>query len=62
MIQIQNYINGELISPKGNGYLNNIDPSRGKVYSQIPDSKAEDIAVATEAAKKAFHTPGMLMT
>jgi aminomuconate-semialdehyde/2-hydroxymuconate-6-semialdehyde dehydrogenase len=56
MIQIQNYIDGKLVGPAGNAYLDNIDPSRGVVYSQIPDSKAEDINLATEAAKKAFHT------
>ena len=54
MIQIQNYINGKLVAPKSNTYLDNIDPSRGKVYAQIPDSKAEDIAEATKAAKVAF--------
>ncbi|MFD1553078.1 2-hydroxymuconic semialdehyde dehydrogenase [Putridiphycobacter roseus] len=54
MIQIQNYINGQLVAPKSNSYLDNIDPSRGKVYSKIPDSKSEDINVATAAAKAAF--------
>jgi len=54
MIQIQNYINGNLVSPKSNKYIDNIDPSRGQVYSKIPDSHIEDIAEATESAKKAF--------
>ena len=54
MIQLQNYLNGKLVAPKSNTYLDNIDPSRGKVYAQIPDSKAEDIAEATKAAKVAF--------
>ncbi|MFK8036797.1 MAG: aldehyde dehydrogenase [Crocinitomicaceae bacterium] len=54
MIQIQNYIAGKLMEPKSKKYLDNMDPSRGKVYSYIPDSQSEDIAMATEAAKNAF--------
>ena len=54
MIQIQNYINGKLVAPKSNSYIDNIDPSRGKVYAHIPDSRTEDIAKATKAAKTAF--------
>lgn len=54
MIQIQNYIAGKLIEPKSSKYLDNIDPSRGEVYSKIPNSQAEDISMATDAAKKAF--------
>ncbi|HEY1039892.1 MAG TPA: aldehyde dehydrogenase, partial [Bacteroidia bacterium] len=48
------YINGELLSPKGGQYLDNYDPSRGKVYSYIPDSDETDVELAVAAAKAAF--------
>lgn len=54
MDKIQNYINGELIPPVGNQYIDNIDPSRGKVYSLIPDSDERDVELAVKAAKAAF--------
>ncbi len=54
MKYIQNYIGGELIAPKSGEYLDNIDPSRGKVYSYIPDSTKEDIDLAVAAATEAF--------
>ncbi|MCL4139267.1 UNVERIFIED_CONTAM: hypothetical protein GTU68_025313 [Idotea baltica] len=54
MERILNYINGELVAPKSGDYLDNYDPSRGTVYSQIPDSDASDIDRAVAAAKEAF--------
>jgi aminomuconate-semialdehyde/2-hydroxymuconate-6-semialdehyde dehydrogenase len=54
MEKIQNYINGELVAPAKGKYLDNYNPSTGKVYSQIPDSDEEDVQKAVEAAKKAF--------
>ena len=54
MIHIENYINGELIKPTLNHYIDNIDPSRGIVYSQIPSSTKEDVELAVDASKKAF--------
>ncbi|MFT5819723.1 MAG: aminomuconate-semialdehyde/2-hydroxymuconate-6-semialdehyde dehydrogenase [Crocinitomix sp.] len=54
MKYIQNYIGGELMAPKSGEYLDNIDPSRGIVYSYIPDSTKEDIDLAVDAAEKAF--------
>jgi aminomuconate-semialdehyde/2-hydroxymuconate-6-semialdehyde dehydrogenase len=51
---IQNYIGGELLPPDSGKYLDNIDPSRGKVYSYIPDSDKSDIDKAVLAAEKAF--------
>ena len=41
MIHIENYINGELVKPTLNQYIDNVDPSRGEVYSQIPSSTKE---------------------
>ncbi|MDA9986604.1 aldehyde dehydrogenase [Crocinitomicaceae bacterium] len=34
--------------------MENFDPSKGVVFSLIPDSDAEDVSLATEAAKAAF--------
>lgn len=54
MKYIKNYIDGQLISPVFDQYLENIDPSRGKVYSMIPDSGADDVELAVKASEKAF--------
>lgn len=54
MQKIQNYINGELVAPIGGQYMDNMDPSRGKVYSLIPDSDEKDVEIAIKAAKAAF--------
>ncbi|UKN00943.1 aldehyde dehydrogenase [Paracrocinitomix mangrovi] len=54
MKAIQNYINGELVAASSGGTIDNYDPSRGVVYSTIPDSAHEDIAKAVEAAEAAF--------
>lgn len=54
MQKLSNYINGELVAPQSNNYIDNYDPSTGKVYSLIPDSDESDVAKAVEAAKKAF--------
>ncbi len=54
MIKIQNYINGKLIEPAGGKYLDNHDPSKGEVYSLIPDSDKTDVDLAVKAAQAAF--------
>ncbi|RPI19598.1 MAG: aldehyde dehydrogenase [Ignavibacteriae bacterium] len=54
MNKIKNYINGELISPLSDSYIDNYEPAAGKVYSLIPDSDERDINCAVEAAVKAF--------
>ncbi|MBL7893320.1 MAG: aldehyde dehydrogenase [Bacteroidia bacterium] len=56
MLQIKNYINGELIAPVGNQYIDNYNPATGKIYSHIPDSDGKDVQLAYEAAAKAFQT------
>lgn len=53
---IKNYIDGQLIPPVLDEYIDNVDPSRGIVYSQIPDSTAEDVEEAVKAAEKAFES------
>lgn len=54
MQQIQNFINGRLVAPTSGQYLDNFDPSRGAVYSQIPNSDAADVQQAVDAAAQAF--------
>lgn len=54
MDKILNYINGELVAPISNQYIDNIDPSRGKVFSLIPDSDERDVELAVRAAKAAL--------
>jgi aminomuconate-semialdehyde/2-hydroxymuconate-6-semialdehyde dehydrogenase len=54
MLEIENYIGGELVKPISDEYLDNFDPATGEVYSLIPDSDERDVSLAVEAAKKAF--------
>ncbi len=53
---IQNYINGNFKDANSNEFLNNINPSLGKVYGTLPDSDQSDVLEAIEAAKIAFPT------
>ena len=53
-MRIQNYIDGKLVDPVAGNWLDNFQPSNGRVYGQIPDSDASDVAAAVEAAKRAF--------
>ena len=46
MIRLQNYIDGKLQDPITGSWLDNYEPARGHVYSQIPDSGADDVNVA----------------
>jgi aminomuconate-semialdehyde/2-hydroxymuconate-6-semialdehyde dehydrogenase len=54
MLKLKNYINGELIAPANENYLDIYDPAVGEVYSQIPDSDEDDVNKAVAAAKAAF--------
>ena len=54
MMQIDNYIGGELVSPSSGEYLDNYNPASGEVYSYIPDSDESDVEAAVNAATKAF--------
>ena len=47
-------MNGSMSEPSSGNYFENIDPSTGKAYSLIPDSDADDIDIAVQAAQKAF--------
>lgn len=54
MKYIKNYIGGQLVNPQSGNYIDNYDPSRGRVYAQIPDSEKSDIDLAVAAAEAAF--------
>lgn len=54
MQKIKNYINGVLVEPISGKYLDNYNPSTGKVYSLIPDSDEQDVEHAVKAAQDAF--------
>jgi len=54
MIYLKNYIDGELIEPSQKKYFDNFEPATGEVYSQIPDSDADDVNLAYQAAERAF--------
>jgi aminomuconate-semialdehyde/2-hydroxymuconate-6-semialdehyde dehydrogenase len=56
MLKIENYINGNLIAPISEKYLDNFNPAIGEIYSLIPDSDERDVELAVEAAKLAFTT------
>ena len=56
MERILNYIDGAFEAPCSDQYLDNYDPSIGKVYSLIPDSDERDVNKAVDAATRAFAT------
>ncbi len=53
MQKIKNYINGELVDPIKNEYIDNYEPATGQVYSQIPQSTNDDLELAVKAAESA---------
>jgi aminomuconate-semialdehyde/2-hydroxymuconate-6-semialdehyde dehydrogenase len=54
IIQIRNFIDGQFVEPCGSGYLDNIEPATGQVYSQVADSDDRDVELAVMAAERAF--------
>ena len=54
--QILNYIDGQFSDPENGKFMDNVNPATGEVYSQTPDSDAEDVQLAVEAAQRAFPT------
>lgn len=60
MQKLKNYINGVLLEPKSNVYIDNYNPATGKVYSLIPNSGEKDVQLAIDAAKEAFNSWSIL--
>jgi aminomuconate-semialdehyde/2-hydroxymuconate-6-semialdehyde dehydrogenase len=54
MERILNYIDGELCEAADGGWLDNVEPATGKVYSQLPAGGEADIERAVAAAEAAF--------
>lgn len=54
MIEILNYINGEGVKSSSGKTLQNISPSDGKIYSELPRSSKADVDFAVKAAQDAF--------
>lgn len=53
-MKLANYIGGHPEPPANGRYLPNYEPATGKVYSEMPDSGAPDVAAAVEAAQAIF--------
>jgi aminomuconate-semialdehyde/2-hydroxymuconate-6-semialdehyde dehydrogenase len=54
MQRILNYIDGRMIEPASGGWLDNVNPATGTIYSLIPDSDKADVEAAAAAAAAAF--------
>ncbi len=54
MIEVLNYIGGSLGPATSGSWLDNSEPSTGRVYSRIADSDARDVDAAVAAAEKAL--------
>lgn len=52
--KLANYIGGHPHAPRSGKYLENFEPATGEVYSLVPDSSADDVNLAVEAAKQIF--------
>lgn len=54
MEKIENFINGDFVPPSDGKYIDNVQPSTGEVFAQIPNSGEPDLTRAVAAAKEAF--------
>jgi aminomuconate-semialdehyde/2-hydroxymuconate-6-semialdehyde dehydrogenase len=45
---IQNYIDGQFFEPQSKQYLDNVNPSTGEIFGQIPNSNKEDVETAVK--------------
>lgn len=52
--QILNYINGKLIPAAHQRTIPNFNPASGKQYGVLPESTAEDVQLAVDAASQAY--------
>ncbi len=51
---LENFIGGYFIGPLSGRFIDNVNPATGAVYGQLPDSGERDVALAVQAAQKAF--------
>ena len=54
MQTLYNFINNHAVAPLAGQWLDNYAPATGQVYARLPDSDANDVHQAVEAAKNAF--------
>ncbi|MBI3550485.1 MAG: aldehyde dehydrogenase [Elusimicrobia bacterium] len=54
MLKLKNYIDGRLVAPRSDRWIDNLDPATGIVYSLVPDSDEKDVDAAVDAAEAAF--------
>jgi aminomuconate-semialdehyde/2-hydroxymuconate-6-semialdehyde dehydrogenase len=54
MLEFQNYLDGKLCAPRSGRYLEVFEPATGKAYARAPESDANDVAAAYDAAARAF--------
>ena len=52
-ITLANLIDGQLVAPSGDVYLDVFEPATGAVYARCPDSDARDVTAAVAAAERA---------
>ncbi len=53
-MKIYNYINGQLYPPESGRYLPVVNPAKGEIYGEAPDSDAREVHHAIESAKNAY--------
>src|SRR5262249_26797612 len=54
MFEISHFINGRHAAPASGGWLDNIEPATGRVYSRVADRDPRGGAAAAQAAQAAF--------
>jgi aminomuconate-semialdehyde/2-hydroxymuconate-6-semialdehyde dehydrogenase len=54
ILRLQNYIDGQLQPPTAGRYIDVFEPATGSIFAACPDSDADDIERAFNAAHKAF--------
>ncbi len=54
MVTVQNHIDGRQVPARSGATLDNFEPATGAVSGTLPDSDAADVAVAVQAAERAF--------
>ncbi|MBS1560821.1 MAG: aldehyde dehydrogenase [Bacteroidetes bacterium] len=53
-MDILNYIDGTLVGPRSDAWLDSVEPATGTVHARLPRSNADDVQAAVEAAERAF--------
>ena len=54
VITLRNFINGQFSDTEN--YVNSENPATGQLFVRVPDSDANDVDAAVQAAKQAFKT------